>query len=609
MQKSKIFALSLIGALLVVACGGTASPVGDSTYKPGEGKVGGTLVFGDWQEALTFNPAYISQVTEANVMTAVFAGLVSVTADLKYVPDMAATVPTVENKLAQAPGVDGDAMTVTWNLRPDLKWSDGVAITCDDFAFSRNWVLSLDAKGEKIPAVDAAGKPLVDEKTGEALFVEQPLSTLGVEEISSIECVSATEMVFHYSEVFEGYITGISVYPKHYFEKFPMAEMINGAGFRNEDLANVPVSGPFKFVSATPAVELRLARNENYTSALTGKSAKLDELVFKWYASAEAMVAGFRAGEVDLVTDLLDSDLPAVADLGEYETGGQVSAIDSLQYEFLRPNHSAQTCSKNPAVADRGTGCPASDPAVRKAIAQAVDKAEINERLLGNNASIAASNISPLAYYFKQQQALDFDVEAAKATLEAAGWKAGTDGVREKGGLKLKIELCTTTRQIRLDALALIAATLKEAGFETVISGTDASTQIFAYYTEATPETPCNLAHGNFDVAMHAYSSSVDPLGNYATYHSSQFQPTGGNDAQVAIKEIDDALDAVKSTIDFAEINKAMATFQKIYVDQVIEIPLYYRKAVELVAPSVGNFVANPTVAGPLWNAVDLYLK
>ena len=145
MQKSKLFALSLIGALLVVACGGTASPVGNSTYKPGEGKVGGTLVFGDWQEALTFNPAYISQVTEANVATAVFAGLVSVTSDLKYVPDMAATVPTVENKLAQAPGVDGDAMTVTWNLRPDLKWSDGVAITCDDFAFSRNWVLSLDA--------------------------------------------------------------------------------------------------------------------------------------------------------------------------------------------------------------------------------------------------------------------------------------------------------------------------------------------------------------------------------------------------------------------------------------------------------------------------------
>jgi ABC-type transport system substrate-binding protein len=155
----------------------------------------------------------------------------------------------------------------------------------------------------------------------------------------------------------------------------------------------------------------------------------------------------------------------------------------------------------------------------------------------------------------------------------------------------------------------LIAATLKEAGFATVISPVDASTQIFAFYTEATPETPCNLAHGNFDVAMHAFSSQVDPLGNYATYHSNQFQPTGGNDARVSIAEVDAALDAVKSTIDFAEVTKAMKTFQQIYVDQVIEIPLFYRKAVELVSPTVGNFVAHPTLSGPLWNAVDLYIK
>ena len=608
MQK-RIFALSLIALFAASACGGTASPVGDSTYKPGEGKAGGTLVFGDWQEATTFNPAYIGQVTEFNVVMATQAGLTGMTPDLKYVPDMAAVVPTVENKLAQAPGVDGDAMTVTWTLRDGLKWSDGVAITCADFVYSRNWILSLDENGNKIPSVDAAGNPVVDDN-GEPAYVTQPLSTLGVEEIDSIECVSDTEMVFHYGEIYEGYLGGISVYPKHYFSQFSIEEMIQGAGFTTADLPNVPVSGPFKFASATPGAELRLARNEYYTSALTGKAALLDEIVFKWYASAETMIAGFEAGEIDIATDLNDADIASVADLGFYEDGGAVSAVASMTYEFLRPNHAADTCSKNPAVADRGTGCPTADPAVRKAIAQAVNKAEINERLLGNNAEIAATNISPLTYYFDATaKALEFDLEAAKATLEAAGWKAGADGVREKNGLKLKVELCTTTRQVRQDALALIAATLKEAGFATVISPVDASTQIFAFYTEATPETPCNLAHGNFDVAMHAFSSQVDPLGNYATYHSNQFQPTGGNDARVSIAEVDAALDAVKSTIDFAEVTKAMKTFQQIYVDQVIEIPLFYRKAVELVSPTVGNFVAHPTLSGPLWNAVDLYIK
>lgn len=608
-MRKRMTALSLAAIFALSACGGTASPVGESSYKPGEGKTGGTLVFGDWQEALTFNPAYIGQVTEFNVVMATQAGLTGMTPDLKYVPDMASVVPTVENELAVEPGLDGDAMTVTWKLRDGLKWSDGVAITCDDFVFSRNWILSLDENGNQIPALDAEGNPVVDDN-GEPVYVTQPLSTLGVAEIDSIECVSPTEMIFHYGEIYEGYLGGISVYPKHYFTQFSIEEMIQGAGFTTADLPNVPVSGPFKFASATPGSELRLARNEYYTSALTGKAALLDEIVFKWYASAETMIAGFRAGEIDIATDLNDADIASVADLGFYEDGGAVSAIASTTYEFLRPNHSATSCSKNPAVADRGTGCPTADPAVRKAIAQAVNKAEINERLLGGNAEIAATNISPVAYYFDATaKAPVFDIEAAKATLEAAGWVAGADGVREKDGLKLKVELCTTTRQVRQDTLALVAATLKEAGFATVISPVDASTQIFAFYTEATPETPCNLAHGNFDVAMHAFSSSVDPLGNYVAYHSSQFEPTGGNDAQVSIPELDAALDKVKSTIDFAEVSKAMKTFQQIYVGQTVEIPLFYRKAVELVAVNVGNFVAHPTLSGPLWNAVDLYIK
>jgi ABC-type transport system substrate-binding protein len=70
---------------------------------------------------------------------------------------------------------------------------------------------------------------------------------------------------------------------------------------------------------------------------------------------------------------------------------------------------------------------------------------------------------------------------------------------------------------------------------------------------------------------------------------------------------IDAALDTVKNSVDFAVIKDAMAEFQQIYVEKTVEIPLYYRKSVELVAPKLGNFFANPTQAGPTWNAVDWY--
>ena len=66
--------------------------------------------------------------------------------------------------------------------------------------------------------------------------------------------------------------------PRHYLEPIPVADQVNGAGFRAEEVAEPADSGAFKFESVTPQQELRLARNDNYTSPWTGKPAHLDNL-------------------------------------------------------------------------------------------------------------------------------------------------------------------------------------------------------------------------------------------------------------------------------------------------------------------------------------------
>lgn len=565
----------------------------NTAYAPEEGTDGGTLIIGDYQEANQFNPFYVGQVTEANVQSTTFATLVVLTHDYKYAPDLATEVPTLDNGGVKVPGDGGDAMTVTWTLRDGLKWSDGEPLTCDDFVYTWEWVLDPDNAG---------------------------VITSGYENVTDWECASDTEMVLHYDAVYEGYITqNISPLPKHYLEDIPIADQVNGAGFRPDEVADLPTSGAFKFESVTPLQELRLARNENYTSWKTGQPAKLDTLIFKWYADPAALIAGYRGGEVDVATDLQNSDLPQVEDLGTLESGGQVSAIQALLYEFLRPNWSAFDeaddslgtggCSHNSAVTDRGDGCPASDPAIREAIAFAVDKNEINERNLQGTAAVANVNISPEAWFYAEQTPATFDPEQAKKVLEDAGWTdSDGDGVREKDGIKAKIELCTTTAQVRIDNLTLIASYLKDVGIEAVPNPVSAA-DIFADYTTSTRETPCVLARSNFDVAEHAFSSSIDPLGNYFSYHSGQFRPDGANDAQVKNDDIDAALEAVRDNVDFAVIKDAMAEFQRVYVEETVEIPLYYRKQVELVSPRVGNFFANPTQQGLTWNAVDWYVK
>jgi peptide/nickel transport system substrate-binding protein len=384
---------------------------------------------------------------------------------------------------------------------------------------------------------------------------------------------------------------------------FKVKDMVAGKGYRATEVSKLPTSGAFKFDTVTPGAELRLSKNPNYLGFKSNKPAHLDHLVWKWYGSADAMIAGFKANEVDFATDLQDSDIPKVQDLGD-----QVSAVPALLYEFLRPNWSPTACSKNPTVQDRGPGCPMSDPAMRQAISFAIDKNEINQRLLSNTVQIANTNISPGAWFFADQPPATYDPDKAKSILDAAGWVPGDDGIRVKGGLRAKIELCTTTRQVREDTLALIASKLRDVGIEGVPNPVDAS-NIFADYNTATAETPCALSKSNFDLAEHAFSSSIDPLGNYFSYHSTQFEPKGVNDAQVKDAGIDKALDAVQNNVDFKLVRDAIAEFQKIYVEQTVEIPLYYRKNVDLVGPKLGNFFANPTQAGPTWNAVDWFVK
>jgi peptide/nickel transport system substrate-binding protein len=547
-----------------------------SAYKPEDGTDGGSLIIGDWQEANLFNPYYLGQVTEANVASAAWSTLITLSNDYRYVPDLAKDIPTTANGGVQVPGAGSDAMTVSWTLKDNLKWSDGQPLTCDDFKYAWEWVLDKDNVG---------------------------VITAGFEDIKDFECKSDTEMVWHFDKIYEGYITLLtSPLPRHYLASISMKDQVAGKGFRAAEISKLPVSGAFKFDSVTAGSELRLVKNPNYLSFSTGKPAHLDSLIWKWYGDADAMIAGFKGGEVDLATDLQDSDIPKVQDLGE-----QVSAIPALLYEFLRPNWSATDCSKNTAVTDRGKGCPMSDPAMRQAVAFAVDKNEINTRLLGGTVQIANTNISPGAWFFADQPPATFDPAKAKSILDAAGWVPGSDGIRVKDGVKAKIELYTTTRQVRQDTLALIAGWLKDVGIEGVPNAVDAS-NIFAAYNEATADTPCALAKSNFDLAEHAFSSSIDPLGNYFSYHSSQFEPDGANDAQVKDTAIDAALDTVKNSVDFKVIKDAMAEFQKVYVEKTVEIPLYYRKNVDLASPKVGNFFANPTQAGPTWNAVDWFV-
>jgi peptide/nickel transport system substrate-binding protein len=548
-----------------------------TSYVADAGTDGGSLVVGDWQQATQFNPYYLGQGSEPAVASAAWATLVTVTHDRRYLPDLATTVPTVDNGGVASPGED-EAMTVKWGLREGLKWSDGEALTCDDFKYTWEWILNKDNFG---------------------------VVTAGYDDIEDVECKSDTEMIWHFKDVYEGYLGLLPApLPRHHLEPIPMDQQTQGVGFRPDEIAKLPVSGPFLFQTVTPDVEIKMAKNPAYVSPRTGKPAHLDSLTFRWYPDQAALIAAYRAGAVDVATGFTDLDLPKLVELGE-----QVSTRPSLTYEALRPNWSDEACSVSSSMRDRGVGCPMSDSAIRQALALAIDRNAILSKAFGRTGAAPGTNVDPLAWFYAEQRAPALDPTGAIDILEEAGWKdTDGDGIRDNDGLVARIELCTTDRQSRLDAAALIKASLRAVGIEAVTTVVDPA-DMFATYDRSSSATPCALQRGHFDLALHSLTSSIDPRDYYFKYHSSQFEPDGQNDARVNNVGIDVALETVTSSVHPAIIRDAMIEFQEIYVEQTVEIPIYVSETVELHGAKVGNAVGGSPVGGATWNVADWFVK
>ena len=92
------------------------------------------------------------------------------------------------------------------------------------------------------------------------------------------------------------------------------------------------------------------------------------------------------------------------------------------------------------------------DLQVRKAIATAMPRQQIVDRVV-KDANDDAEVLNNTQYMVNQQQYVpnwdiypaSGDVDAANAILDAAGWTRGSDGVRQKGKVKLAFTVGTTS--------------------------------------------------------------------------------------------------------------------------------------------------------------------
>ena len=599
-MSKRLVALFGVGVIVLAACGAqttpgpaatptpggttapsaspTAPPLPDLTateYKPEPvGHTGGTLIYAEWQEIDTINPYYAQAETDIEAAQPAFMSMVNATYDNKYTafPNLALSdnVPLTSNGGVT---VTGTKMDVSYKIHAGFNWSDGTPITCADMEATRKWNM------------DPGNTALVG-------------GTVGWSDIESIEDKGGGTCVVHFKAIYEGYLGLFApLLPKKYIESIPIADAATKL-FPLSNIGSGVYAGPYIPTKFTTGAQLEYKSNPEYWKA-TGKKSPFDAMIYKYYASADAEKAGFP-DEYDVATDLNHSDLPTL------QGKDKLLVQNSTTYEAYNINNRGIT--KKYGDADLET--------IKSAVNLATNRKEITQRALGGTVDpITSQNVySPLYWWYKQEPDVEYNPDKAKQLLEAAGWTVGADGFRAKGGKTLTLDYCTSQRPYRVDSLGLAAAQLALIGIKVNVNPVPANPDLFGAWNSVPADTPCNLQHGNFDVAQYASVSPLDPLSGYFTYVSTlipEDDPShaGQNVTRTADPAFDKLWNTVKDNLDLAAARSAMWDVQDYLNDHVTQIPLFFWKDANLVNPKLHNMLQNSTTEQILWNIDDQWAE
>ncbi len=380
--------LAAVAALLASCSGGpVASPP----------PTGGTAVVA-WQEPATLDLFYASGAQSAATIARVAVeGLVAISPEGTELPVLAREVPTLANG-AVTVSPDGKAMTVRYQLRDGVKWSDGAPFTSADVRFTWRTIMT----DPKISSRD------------------------GYDRIDDVETPDALTAIVRYRALDPAYATRFdAILPQHLLE--------NAADSVRLAYGRAPLgTGPFRITEFAAGDHVTAERNANARSR-----PLLDRVIFRFTPSLDVAKAQLKAGEADLAPSIFESDVPDLASEATIAIAQAPSPIvETVLFNFAKPSDAgADPAQPHPILADR---------AVRHALAIATPKQRIVDTLLYGRARAGTSElpIGWAAYGLVQD---GYDPAAAKRELDGAGWIAGADGIRSRDGVRASLRLVGTT--------------------------------------------------------------------------------------------------------------------------------------------------------------------
>lgn len=442
------------------------------------------------------NPAVTTSGNTHPVTDQIFNGLVGLDQQLNPVPE-----------LAERWTVEDQGRAYRFDLRHDVRWHDGAPFTSADVKFTFE----------------------------EALLKYHSRTRAALEGvIERVETPDAYTAVFRLRRPYGPLLQRLDVVEASIIPRHPYAghDLLSGEPTRH------PIgTGPFRFVSYAPGDRLTLERNGDYfRRGFPG----VDRLVFRILPNAVTAIAALENGEVDYVGSVPGPDV------------ARLRASGSIAVEPSSGGSGGSNCQD--VLIPNLTKTPFSDVRVRQAVAHALDRTLIAERVYFNQGRAATGPLSHLmawAYTADVRQYPHDPVEAGRL-LDAAGFR------RKANGERFAITFTHASTQQRL--AQVLREQLKDVGIRLELEMLDFNAQVDRVFVKKT-----------FDLGLASYCNGADPdIGVRRVYVSSNIGPFPfSNGAGYRNPRVDALFDDAASLEDRDQRRERYVSIQRLLADEV----------------------------------------
>ncbi len=490
---------------LVVACGRQNDADKQVNYdSPTSSVEGGVLIDAITGEPSTLIYMVAGESASAAITSNIFNKLLKYDANLD-----------LEGELAESWQISSDNKTITFKLKPNLKWADGHALTSQDIMFT--W------------------KAVTDEKTASPYASDYLL-------VKKAEAPDPETFIVSYDQAYAPALdswAGLQILPEH---------LLKNQDLHTTAFARKPVgSHYYQLDKWNNGENLKLSRNPN---AVLGQ-ANIAQLVTRVIPDNSAQLLELMADNIDsmgLDPIKYSRIIPARPEL-ENKLALYKELGNSYTYMGFNLKHK-----------------PFDDRRVRLAINYAIDKQEIIDGVyLGLGINIASPYKPGTRWSNPNLAPYPYDLEKAKALLKEAGFvDTNGDGILERDGKPFSFEILTNQNKEREKSAVLIQRKLRAVGIDVQIRAIEWASFISRF-----------IKTGDFDAVILGWGLGLDP-DQFNIWHSSQQQPGQFNFIGYNNAKVDTLLEQGRIELD---ADKRMAIYHEFARELLEDSPIIYLSA------------------------------